>query len=291
MTILFSSTHSSIRILGVALALCGLFLATVAHAQQPQVPTSDRGAGWWPTEPERRPPVVVDERRGRGDVEGREERRRGDRGRRGRPRGDQDREDKDREDRDERWERDDRDTERRRPRRTSRQGSQAGRRGAQGGGPPFCRNGSGHPVHGMEWCREKGFAPSRYEERRQYRRDRRYDRRRSRERRRRPQFRRLPGLERLPLGSLERFPQRSGETARLAGAALARVLSARLYRRLSRLAQRRGARQPVEGRLLRSDSGRRALQLRAGRRPLAELIDSDGNGRVDRGLIAAPMRR
>lgn len=24
-------------------------------------------------------------------------------------------------------------------------------------GPPFCRNGEGHPVHGWEWCRDKGF--------------------------------------------------------------------------------------------------------------------------------------
>ncbi|MGH7458487.1 MAG: hypothetical protein ACREKN_05285 [Longimicrobiaceae bacterium] len=24
-------------------------------------------------------------------------------------------------------------------------------------GPPFCRNGQGHPVHGREWCVRKGF--------------------------------------------------------------------------------------------------------------------------------------
>jgi hypothetical protein len=26
-----------------------------------------------------------------------------------------------------------------------------------GRGPKFCQNGSGHPVHGMAWCHEKGF--------------------------------------------------------------------------------------------------------------------------------------
>jgi Ni/Co efflux regulator RcnB len=26
-----------------------------------------------------------------------------------------------------------------------------------GGGPAFCRSGSGHPVFGRQWCREKGF--------------------------------------------------------------------------------------------------------------------------------------
>jgi hypothetical protein len=28
----------------------------------------------------------------------------------------------------------------------------------RGNGPPFCRNGQGHPVHGMEWCRRKGWS-------------------------------------------------------------------------------------------------------------------------------------
>ncbi len=26
-----------------------------------------------------------------------------------------------------------------------------------GNGPAFCRNGQGHPVHGWEWCRQKGW--------------------------------------------------------------------------------------------------------------------------------------
>lgn len=30
-------------------------------------------------------------------------------------------------------------------------------RARRGNGPKFCRNGQGHPVHGREWCREKGF--------------------------------------------------------------------------------------------------------------------------------------
>jgi hypothetical protein len=27
----------------------------------------------------------------------------------------------------------------------------------RGHGPPFCRDGSGHPVHGRQWCRDKGW--------------------------------------------------------------------------------------------------------------------------------------
>ncbi|MBI3050575.1 MAG: hypothetical protein HYY76_19975 [Acidobacteria bacterium] len=26
-----------------------------------------------------------------------------------------------------------------------------------GNGPAFCRSGAGHPVHGWQWCREKGW--------------------------------------------------------------------------------------------------------------------------------------
>lgn len=29
--------------------------------------------------------------------------------------------------------------------------------GKKGNGPPFCRSGKGHPVFGMDWCRDKGF--------------------------------------------------------------------------------------------------------------------------------------
>jgi hypothetical protein len=32
-----------------------------------------------------------------------------------------------------------------------------GRKNRKGGGPKFCQNGQGHPVHGMSWCRAKGW--------------------------------------------------------------------------------------------------------------------------------------
>ena len=32
-----------------------------------------------------------------------------------------------------------------------------GNQGRQGHGPPFCRNGRGHPVHGQAWCQAKGW--------------------------------------------------------------------------------------------------------------------------------------
>lgn len=33
----------------------------------------------------------------------------------------------------------------------------SGARTKQGNGPPFCRNGNGHPVHGRQWCVDKGW--------------------------------------------------------------------------------------------------------------------------------------
>jgi hypothetical protein len=50
-------------------------------------------------------------------------------------------------------------------------------RRARAAGPPFCRNGQGHPVHGRRWCVEKGYPVGR-DGRESDRRDRdgRYDR-------------------------------------------------------------------------------------------------------------------
>jgi hypothetical protein len=35
-----------------------------------------------------------------------------------------------------------------------------GRGKAKGNGPAFCRNGQGHPVHGWQWCEDKGWSRS-----------------------------------------------------------------------------------------------------------------------------------
>jgi hypothetical protein len=37
------------------------------------------------------------------------------------------------------------------------QGRGNGNKAKNGNGPAFCRNGQGHPVHGWEWCRQKGW--------------------------------------------------------------------------------------------------------------------------------------
>ena len=146
------------------------------------------------------------------------------------------------------------------------------RRGrAKRGGPPFCRSGAGHPVHGRAWCIEKGFA--------------------SAPRHRRPRYRRghpdTPRRWRRYEGTSIRF-RISYERIRrwddvLTGAELDIVLDRRTQRRLYDHRRTLGIRGDFEGRWVaaRGSTTGRVLQLRAGRTPLAELADWDGDRRVD----------
>lgn len=153
------------------------------------------------------------------------------------------------------------------------------------GGPAFCRTGVGHPVFGMEWCYEHGFGRAGYEQRRG---DWRYERGRSR---RHPERRRSgwhwedrPDLEDILLGE-----PRSGQFSRRPGnGMLGDLLDRVLGRPLERLLARFGGQASVEGRWIEPRRGANVLQLRIDRQPLAELTDYNGDGRVDRALVANP---
>ena len=117
----------------------------------------------------------------------------------------------------------------------------------RGNGPPFCRNGQGHPVHGMEWCRDKGWSQAGWRD--------------------------VILRERLPYDR------------RLEQPTLRDILGSVVFGRLSEYAERTGTRGPLDGRAL--DIGRGSvLQLRAGGFPLAELTDRDGDGTIDLVLLA-----
>ncbi len=137
-------------------------------------------------------------------------------------------------------------------------GSGAGQ-ARRGNGPPFCRDGRGHPTKGMEWCAEKGWAPgySSY------------------------------GWSRAswPDVILGRIPLLSG--SRLGGPSLLDVLGRVVLGRLVNRARYLGATGGLEGRWLDLGARGRVLQLRAGGRPLAELADLNRDGRADRILLAA----
>jgi hypothetical protein len=60
-----------------------------------------------------------------------------------------------------------------------------------GNGPAFCRSGAGHPVHGWEWCRDKGWDRADRDRGWSERDDERDDRDRGRDRENRDRDRRL----------------------------------------------------------------------------------------------------
>lgn len=130
-------------------------------------------------------------------------------------------------------------------------------RGAQAG-PPFCRNGQGHPVHGRRWCAEKGFGLGtglgslgdiRWEER---------------------------GWEDIVF----RTPRR--EQAALDRGGLIDVLGSVVLGRFDRQARVLGAGAPLSGRWLEGRDGPRVLWLQSGQTPVAQLVDTNRDGRVDR---------
>ncbi|MEX2582576.1 MAG: hypothetical protein WD766_04855 [Gemmatimonadota bacterium] len=140
-------------------------------------------------------------------------------------------------------------------------GQSSRRAGAGSGeGPPFCRNGQGHPVFGRDWCYERGFGLGA--------RDIRWDDR---------------GWEDVIFGGQQR--QRSGSLDR---GGLADVLGDVIYGRILDVSRATGGNEPLVGRWLRPGGSASVLQVRAGSLPIAELSDVDGDGRVD--AVLTPRR-
>ena len=117
-------------------------------------------------------------------------------------------------------------------------------------GPPFCRNGQGHPVHGRDWCRQKGYDVGygvydrvRWDD--VYMRRGRYDTRRE-----------------------------------LSRSVLEQILGRSVYDRFDRQRNRLGYNQPLYGRWVNTDAGS-VLRLLSGSQPIAQLIDQNRDGRAD----------
>jgi hypothetical protein len=120
--------------------------------------------------------------------------------------------------------------------------------------PPFCRNGAGHPVHGREWCRQKGYDTGygvydRVDWRDVVLRRGRYDVRRD-----------------------------------LSRGVLQDILGREVYGRFDRQRARLGYRQPLYGRWVNSDAGS-VLRLLSGSQPVAQIIDRNRDGRADLVLL------
>jgi hypothetical protein len=122
----------------------------------------------------------------------------------------------------------------------------------QKAGPSFCRDGSGHPVFGRQWCREKGFSLGRDRWERQ-----RWD-------------------DVILRGSRNR-------DQRLGGSVLRETLGDVVFGRLERHGRRHGD-GAITGRWL-DEEGASVLQLLVGTTPFARLVDADGDGRADSVLV------
>ncbi|MDT8369575.1 MAG: hypothetical protein RQ745_10235 [Longimicrobiales bacterium] len=124
--------------------------------------------------------------------------------------------------------------------------------GKRGKGPPFCRNGRGHPVHGMEWCADKGWARVEWDD------------------------------------VVFRESARSRSEPLLRRPTLSDILGEVILGRLTGEASNRGLDGEIEGQWVGQDDGPSILQLRVGDSPLAELTDMDRDNRADVVLLIDP---
>lgn len=157
---------------------------------------------------------------------------------------------------------DDARTRRDRDRRDTRRGDARDRGDRAGGGPPFCRNGVGHPVHGKQWCRDKGVGGGAV-------------------------------WNDGRLGDIIFGSPRGTDRPRRGAVdqgGLMDVLGNVVYGRVDGERRRLGGTAPLEGRWLQPRDGMKVLQIRSGGIPVAELTDVNGDGRVDYTLVPQPNR-
>jgi hypothetical protein len=137
-------------------------------------------------------------------------------------------------------------------------GNARGRGNGRGGGPPFCRNGQGHPTKGWQWCVDKGWAND-------------------------------PYARNARVGSWRRegwndvifrnpAPRQGGSVPQRT---IGDVLGSVVLGRLAQVGAASGLSGAMDGRWLRLPSGGAVLQLRMAGTPLAELADTNMDGRAD----------
>ena len=126
------------------------------------------------------------------------------------------------------------------------------------GSPSFCRSGEGHPVWGRQWCLDKGFGLGDYQD---FGWGRRTD----------------PGDITFSQGSLR---------DRLIGSALESVLGTTTFNRLALHAVTLGFAEPLVGTWYTEPAGPQLLRVNSGVYPVAELVDTNRDFRVDDLLIA-----
>jgi hypothetical protein len=129
--------------------------------------------------------------------------------------------------------------------------------GTRAGAPAFCRSGAGHPVFGRQWCLDKGFGLGRDTG--------------------------LWGTARM--GDVILRSPDARQRIELNRRTLADVVGDVVFGRLEARRQALGATDPLTGRWLPAENGGHVLHVRSGAEPIAELVDRNGDGRVDLVLL------
>jgi hypothetical protein len=126
-------------------------------------------------------------------------------------------------------------------------------RGGRGGGPPFCRNGQGHPTKGWAWCEQKGWVGNTTWAR--------------------------EGWRDVIFGG--GVPDRERPVSQ---GGIGTILGDIILGRLTRFGRSEGLTGGLDGRWV-PVSGGSVLQLRMGGIPIAELADMNRDGRADMVLL------
>ena len=119
-------------------------------------------------------------------------------------------------------------------------------------GPKFCRNGEGHPVHGRQWCRDKGYGLGN------------------------------DGWRRATWEDVVLRRPRSIDDRSVGRSVLDDILGSVILGRFDAHRRDLGGRDSLTGRWV---DGGSVLRLHAGSLPVAQLIDSNRDGRVEAVLL------
>jgi hypothetical protein len=126
--------------------------------------------------------------------------------------------------------------------------------------PAFCRSGAGHPVHGREWCMDKGFGLG------------------------------SRSGTMWSRGSIEDVVfRRRTDGDRLDRGGLAGVLGDIVFGRLALQSVALGYDQPLMGVWVAQPDGPRILRVRSGEHEVAEFVDRDRDDRVEVLYVVQPF--
>ena len=128
--------------------------------------------------------------------------------------------------------------------------------------PAFCRSGAGHPVWGRQWCLDKGFGLGAYNNVR------------------------WGSVVQPNYVVLQQQPTSANLTTTLVASVLQSLLGTTTFNRLALHALTLGYSEPLTGRWIGQPTGPRTLLVNSGTYPVAELVDTDGDGRADNMLVA-----